>query len=85
MVCQLTSCQWTLDESQHQYVLFIESDRFLRGMVRLIAGTCILVARGDLDFQEVKKAMEKQTRLPKNLSVPAEGLFLDNVVYPFIN
>ena len=67
-----------------QYILHVESDRFLRGMIRLIVGTCILVSKGDLTLEEVKEALDNQKRLPKSLSAPPQGLFLNKVEYEFI-
>ncbi len=84
MKCKLTLCEWTYNEESKQYILRVESDRFLRGMIRLIVGTCILVAKGDLAIQDVQKALEKQERLTKNLSAPPQGLFLNRISYEYI-
>jgi tRNA pseudouridine38-40 synthase len=64
-------------------VFHITANRFLRGMVRLIVGTCIQVGMGNITVEDVKKALEMQTTLPKALSVPPDGLFLTRVVYPY--
>ncbi len=84
MKCALSHCEWTFNDHTKQYVLHVESDRFLRGMIRLIVGTCILVKKGDLSLADVRKALENQVRLPKSLSAPPEGLFLNKVEYEFI-
>lgn len=85
MRCALSKCEWSFDENTKQYILDVTSDRFLRGMIRLIVGCCILVASKSMSIEDVREAMEKQTRLPKNLSAPPQGLFLNDVVYPYIN
>ncbi|MFK8056817.1 MAG: tRNA pseudouridine(38-40) synthase TruA [Saprospiraceae bacterium] len=59
----------------------IAADRFLRGMVRLIVGACIRVGSGQLSVEDLKHCMETQTRLPRPLSVPPDGLFLTEVHY----
>ena len=51
-------------------------------MVRLIVGCCLNVATGKLTLEEVKTAMLNRERLKKDLSVPAEGLFLTDISYP---
>lgn len=79
-ICDLTESFW--DISDDQLVYSISADRFLRGMVRLIVGCCINVALGKITINDVKNAIEKGQRLKKDLSVPAEGLFLTNVSYP---
>lgn len=79
--CQLTRCEWVLDESNKRLVFHITSNRFLRGMVRLIVGACINVAAGKLAIEKVKAALDQQTLLEKSWSVPPEGLFLSEVKY----
>lgn len=54
-------------------------------MVRLVVGACIQGGKGQLAAEEVYGALEKQRPLAKNLSVPAHGLFLTAVRYPYLN
>lgn len=84
MCCDIRECRWTLDEVEDHLVFHIAADRFLRGMVRLIVGMCLNVALYKMPLEEVKAAMDNQTRLEKSLSVPAHGLYLSKVEYPFI-
>lgn len=79
--CQLTRCEWVLDENNKRLVFHITSNRFLRGMVRLIVGACINVAADKLAIEKVKAALDQQTLLEKSWSVPPEGLFLSEVKY----
>jgi tRNA pseudouridine38-40 synthase len=62
----------------------VEANRFLRGMIRLIVGMCLNVARGQITIEEVKYAMDNRLRLKKDWSVPARGLFLSRIEYPYI-
>lgn len=79
--CDLRRAEWVLDETHHLLVFHIAADRFLRGMVRLIVGMCLSVAIGQMSIEEVREALEQQTRLRKSLSVPPDGLFLTEVLY----
>jgi len=63
-------------------VYHIAANRFLRGMVRLIVGCSIRVATGKLSIEEVREALEQQTRIRNAYSAPAQGLFLTKVKYP---
>ncbi len=81
MECNLTRCEWVVDKERNGLVFYITSNRFLRGMVRLIVGMCINVAAGKLDIEKVKMALDNQTLLEKSWSVPPEGLFLSEVKY----
>lgn len=80
MKCSLTESRWAF--GPQEWIFHIQANRFLRGMVRLIVGMCLRVGEGKLNLEEVRRAMEKQHRLPKPWSAPAAGLFLSEVVYP---
>ena len=84
MCCDIRECRWTLDEQEDHLVFHISADRFLRGMVRLIVGMCLNVALYKLPLEQVKIAMDTQTRIEKSLSVPAHGLYLTKIEYPYI-
>ncbi len=79
MRCTLTESRW--DFGAEELCYRISADRFLRGMVRLIVGMCLQVGTGQLQADEVRRALDRQQRLPRPLSVPACGLFLTRVQY----
>ncbi len=80
-ICSLTQSKWVkIDESN--YVYHVTSNRFLRGMVRLIVGMCLNYMNGLIDLVEIHTAMKEQRRFSKDLSVPPDGLFLNEVLYP---
>ncbi len=81
MECQLFRSEWERDEAKSKLVFHIAANRFLRGMVRLIVGMCMNVAQGKVAFEEVKKALEEQSRLKKAESAPPQGLFLTQIKY----
>lgn len=66
-------------------VYHVTANRFLRGMVRLLVGMCINVSIKKYPIKDVHDALEKQERLTHAWSVPAEGLFLSKIKYPYIN
>lgn len=78
--CDIREANWIQTEDG-SFQFKITSNRFLRGMVRLIVGACINVALGKTSSDEIIDALENQTRLSKSLSVPAEGLFLSKIAY----
>lgn len=81
MKCNLSTCQW-VKLSEHHWVFQVSSNRFLRGMVRLLVGMSINIGRKKILISEVKEAMDKQELLKQSYSVPAHGLFLTEVIYP---
>ncbi|NRB53784.1 MAG: tRNA pseudouridine(38-40) synthase TruA [Saprospiraceae bacterium] len=84
MKCELRQAEWRWHEEEKKLVFHIAANRFLRGMVRLIVGMCLNVGLGKLSVDEVKVAMDDQTRIQKSLSVPPQGLFLTDIRYPFL-
>ncbi|MBP7273801.1 MAG: tRNA pseudouridine(38-40) synthase TruA [Saprospiraceae bacterium] len=83
LVCHLTSSFWKIDNANARLQYHITSNRFLRGMVRLIVGMCLNVSLKKLSLHEVESALINQTQLHKSWSVPPTGLFLSNVTYPY--
>lgn len=61
----------------------VEADRFLRNMVRAIVGTLILVGKGDITVDDVSKIIISKNRSNAGQSVPACGLYLMKVKYPY--
>ena len=60
----------------------ITGNGFLRGMVRLIVGSMINFCKGNLKEEEITNALKYSSKpLPRNYSVPAEGLYLFKVKY----
>lgn len=80
--CQLTKCYWTANPTG--LVFHISADRFLRGMVRLIVGASLLYAEGKFPLSTFEDALLHQARLPQSWSVPAQGLFLSQIQYPYL-
>lgn len=81
-ICRVQESYWTVHNQS--YVYKIKADRFLRGMIRLIVGMCLNVDRGKLTLEEVQYALENQKRLKLDWSVPAVGLTLCDIKYPYI-
>lgn len=66
------------------YILYISADRFIRGMVRLVVGAMIQVARGKMTLEEFENGIQRGERLKLALSAPAHGLYLIAVKYPYV-
>lgn len=66
-------------------VFTISADRFLRNMVRAIVGTLVDVGRHKLTVSGFSEIIAHKNRCAAGTSMPANGLFLWDVKYPFIN
>lgn len=64
-------------------VFTIRADRFLRNMVRAVVGTLADVGRGKLSPEDFGKVISQKDRCSAGVSMPAEGLFLWDIKYPF--
>lgn len=81
--CKITLASF--EKSGDGLIFTIAADRFLRNMVRAIVGTLVLVGKGDIEVADVAKIIESKNRSEAGQSVPACGLYLIRVEYPFVN
>jgi len=79
--CKVARAMWA--EKGNKLVFTIEADRFLRNMVRAIVGTLVDVGRGKTSMDEFKDIINSKNRSKAGQSVPAKGLFLTNISYPY--
>ena len=80
--CKITQAQWQQHGSK--LVFTITADRFLRNMVRAIVGTLINVGLGKSTVADVRAIIESRDRGHAGASVPAHGLYLTKVIYPYL-
>ena len=81
-ICHLTRADWT--EEEGGWVFTIRSNRFLRNMVRSVTGTLLDVGRGKLTIDGLREIIERKDRCAAGVSMPACGLFLTKVEYPYL-
>lgn len=59
----------------------ISADGFLYNMVRIIVGTLLEVAEGKKEPEDIVKILEARDRAMAGRTAPAEGLYLNRVLY----
>ena len=79
--CKIMEARWL--ELDGLLVFRIKADRFLRNMVRAIVGTLLEVGRGRMTLDGFRAVIERKDRCSAGESVPAQGLFLQEVDYDF--
>lgn len=79
--CKLMKAFWTMNE-KNQLVFKVTSNRFLRGMVRALVATQLLVGRGKVTMQDFIQIIDAKDCTKADFSAPANGLFLVKVNYP---
>jgi tRNA pseudouridine38-40 synthase len=80
--CKITRAEWV--EGEGGLVFHISADRFLRNMVRAIVGTLIAIGRKEMEPAAIKQIIESKNRSKAGTSVPACGLYLTEVKYPYL-
>jgi tRNA pseudouridine38-40 synthase len=79
-ICKIINASWNED---HGMVVFtIKADRFLRNMVRAIAGTMVELGMGKITIDDFREIIRAKDRCKAGKSAPAKGLFLTGVDYP---
>lgn len=81
-ICKLTSAYW--EEIDDRMIFRISADRFLRNMVRAIVGTLLEAGLNKIDEAEFRAILNSKNRSEAGPSVPAHGLFLTDVRYPYL-
>jgi len=80
-LCKIKDAHW---KEKHDVITFtITADRFLRNMVRAIVGTMLEAGKGKLNEQGFRKIIQSKKRSDAGFSVPAHGLYLTEVKYPY--
>lgn len=79
-ICTVYEAKWMI-VNENEYYFEISADRFLRNMVRATVGTLLEVGVGNLEPDYIDTILELKDRGEAALSVPAQGLFLWEVIY----
>lgn len=80
--CKIYEAHWK--QKGNQMIFTISADRFLRNMVRAIVGTMVDVGLGKISLDDFRNIIESKNRSKAGFSVPAHGLYLVKVEYPYI-
>ncbi len=80
--CLVSRAEWEV--TADGIIFHITANRFLRNMVRAIVGTLTDIGRGKFSPDYMREVIESKNRSVAGASVPACGLFLTEVNYPYI-
>src|SRR5690606_17023971 len=78
--CTITEARWVFENDALNF--YVSANRFLRGMVRAMAGTLLDVGQGKISIQDFEDIITSEDRRKAGRAVPAQGLFLIRVSYP---
>jgi len=78
--CKITKAIW---EQVGDLITFsVDSNRFLRGMIRGLVGTMLHCGRGQLSTADFIAVIESKNEQKVDFSTPAHGLYLSEIKYP---
>lgn len=80
--CKISRAEW-VKLLNGSLVFHISADRFLRNMVRAIVGTLLMVGKKEMEPERIRDIIESKDRSNAGTSVPACGLYLTEVRYPY--
>lgn len=80
--CKIYEAYWQKRDTQ--LVFTITADRFLRNMVRAIVGTMINIGLKKVSLHDFRSIIESKDRNKAGFSVPAQGLYLAKIEYPYL-
>jgi tRNA pseudouridine38-40 synthase len=81
-ICTVSEATWYYENNL--LIFSISANRFLRGMVRAIVGTMLEVGQGKLSHENYIHLLNSKNRSEAGPTVEPQGLFLEEIRYPFI-
>lgn len=67
---------------EKSYALHVHGSGFLRNQIRLIMGSLVLLGRGELSLEEIRKSLDPDPgSVPVNYIAPGSGLILNKVEF----
>lgn len=81
--CIMSECRWIEKGDDLQFT--VSANRFLRGMVRAMVGTFYDVGTEKITVDEFKSILDSKNRTEAGKTVPAHGLFLEEVKYHYLH
>lgn len=79
-LCDVHSAYW--EETADAYVFYIEANRFVRSMIRMMVGTMTRVGSGKLSLDRFREIIDARDRTKSGKAIAASGLYFVDVKYP---
>jgi tRNA pseudouridine38-40 synthase len=82
-LCTITEARW-VEHGDGSITFHISANRFLRNMVRAIVGTLIDYGIKKINEDDLRNIILNKNRSLAGTSVPGNGLYLTNIIYPYL-
>ncbi|HQQ94304.1 MAG TPA: tRNA pseudouridine(38-40) synthase TruA [Bacteroidia bacterium] len=80
-ICRLSKAVWQVS-GENEWRFSIRANRFLRGMVRSLVGTLVMLGKNKISLQDLRIIIESKDRSKAGSNAPAHALFLTGIHYP---
>jgi tRNA pseudouridine38-40 synthase len=80
--CRLSLAEWKLRPNGNGVSFYVEADRFLHHMVRMLVGTMIDVGLGRRPLSDVSALLVREDNLDTSPPAPPQGLYFIAATYP---
>lgn len=74
--------KFEVERRSDELILTVEANGFLYNMVRIMVGTLLRIEEGKIEKNSISDIIESKDRSRAGLTAPAQGLFLNRVIYP---
>ncbi|MWB96232.1 tRNA pseudouridine(38-40) synthase TruA [Flavobacterium sp. GA093] len=81
--CTIFEAYWK--KEKNKLIFTISANRFLRNMVRSIVGTLINIGLHKISLADFENIIASKSREKAGFSVPAHGLYLTKIEYPYLD
>lgn len=82
-LCEVSEAAWVVAADGRQLTFTVTSNRFLKGMVRLLVGNMLGVAYGRMSLEAFEEILRTGRPNPLMKAAFPQGLYLSGVKYPF--
>ena len=83
--CQISSASLFSNVTADRLRFQISSNRFLKGMIRVIVGKLLEIGTGKLSIEEFENLLKEKIPLYNTKPAYPQGLYLTKVTYPYLN
>jgi len=84
-VCRITEAKLFYNHTADRIRFQITSNRFIKGMIRIIVGKLLEVGKGKLSIDEFEYLLTNKIALSNTRPAFPQGLYLTKVTYPYLN
>jgi tRNA pseudouridine38-40 synthase len=84
-ICRVSEAELFTDLNHVRLRFHISSNRFLAGMIRIIAGKLLEIGKGELAVTEFEQFLLKNVTPKTIIPAYAHGLYLSKVTYPYLD